>query len=95
MHHTFGLNRERPHALTGFQARLAAKMTLHTFCIWLNEPLGRPSRACADLVDWSCGTISHQAFNYVEIFPHNLPIGLAGNVQLTFPRGCLYGNFSA
>jgi hypothetical protein len=52
VHHTFALSRERPHALTGFQARLAAKMALHNFCIWLNEQLGRPSLAFADLVDW-------------------------------------------
>jgi hypothetical protein len=52
LHHTFGLSRERPHALTGFQARLAAKMARHNFCIWLNEQLGRPSLAFADLVDW-------------------------------------------
>jgi hypothetical protein len=31
---------------------LAAKITLHNFCIWLNEQLGRPSLAFADLVDW-------------------------------------------
>lgn len=52
VHHTFGLTCERPHALPGFQARLAAKMALHNFCIWLNEQLGRPSLAFADLVDW-------------------------------------------
>jgi hypothetical protein len=52
VHHPFGLTRERPHALTGFQARLAAKMALHNFCIWLNEQLDRPSLAFADLVDW-------------------------------------------
>lgn len=33
---TFRLARERPHALDGFQARLAAKVVLHNFCIWLN-----------------------------------------------------------
>ncbi|MFL5664749.1 MAG: amidase family protein [Ktedonobacteraceae bacterium] len=33
---TFRLARERPHALDGFQARLAAKVALHNFCIWLN-----------------------------------------------------------
>jgi Transposase DDE domain len=49
---TFRLGRERPHDLTGFQARLAAKMALHNFCIWLNEQLGRPRLAFADLVDW-------------------------------------------
>lgn len=30
---TFRLARERPHDLTGFQARLAAKVALHNFCI--------------------------------------------------------------
>jgi hypothetical protein len=52
VHHTFGLSRERPHELRGFQARLAAKMALHNFCIWLNEQRGRPSLAFTDLVDW-------------------------------------------
>lgn len=50
--HTFRLDRERPHALQGFQARVAAKITLHNFCIWLNEQLGRPRLAFADLVAW-------------------------------------------
>jgi hypothetical protein len=50
--HTFRLDRERPHALSGLQARLAAKIALHNFCIWLNEQLGRPRLAFADLVDW-------------------------------------------
>jgi hypothetical protein len=52
LHHTFGLSRERPHDLSGFQARLAAKLALHNFCIWFNEHLGRPSLGFADLVDW-------------------------------------------
>jgi len=52
LHHTFRLDRERPHALGGLQARLAAKMALHNFCIWVNEQLGRPRLAFADLVDW-------------------------------------------
>ena len=52
VHHTFRLNRERPHDLSGFQARLAATMALHNFCIWLNEQLGRPNLAFGDLVDW-------------------------------------------
>jgi Transposase DDE domain len=51
-HHPFGLSRERPHDLSGFQARLAAKLALHNFCIWFNMQLGRPSLAFADLVDW-------------------------------------------
>jgi hypothetical protein len=50
--HTFRLDRERPHALAGLQARLAAKMALHNFCLWLNAQLGRPQLAFADLVDW-------------------------------------------
>lgn len=49
---TFRLEWERPHALSGFQARLAAKGALHNFCFWLNHHLGRPSLAFADLLDW-------------------------------------------
>ncbi len=49
---TFRLARERPHDLTGFQARLAAKVTLHNFCIWLNLHLGRAPLAFADLLEW-------------------------------------------
>jgi hypothetical protein len=50
--HTFRLDRERPHDLSGFRSRLAAKIALHNFCIWLNEQLGRPRLAFTDLVDW-------------------------------------------
>jgi hypothetical protein len=49
--HTFRLDRERPHDLGGFQARLTAKMCLHNFCIWVNDQLGRPRLAFADLVN--------------------------------------------
>lgn len=49
---TFRLSRERPHDLTGFQARLAAKVSLHNFCLWLNGFLQRPPLAFADLIDW-------------------------------------------
>lgn len=49
---TFRLVRERPHTLSGFQARLAAKISLHNFCIWLNGSLQRPPMAFADLIDW-------------------------------------------
>lgn len=48
----FGLTQERPHALSGFQARVAAKAALHNFCVWLNDSLGRPRLAFADLIDW-------------------------------------------
>jgi hypothetical protein len=50
--HTFRLDRERPHALDGLQTRLAAKLALHNFCLWLNQQLGRPRLAFADLIDW-------------------------------------------
>ena len=49
---TLRLDRERPHALRGLQARLAAKIALHHFCIWLNEELGRPRLAFAALIAW-------------------------------------------
>jgi hypothetical protein len=49
---TFRLSRERPHDLSGFQARLAAKVALHNFCIWLNHLLGRPLLAFANLLAW-------------------------------------------
>lgn len=49
---TFGLWRERPHELSGLRARLAARVALHNFCIWLNEQLGRPRLAFADLLGW-------------------------------------------
>ena len=49
---TFRLARERPHDLTGFQARVAAKVSLHNFCLWLNGQLQRPPLAFADLIDW-------------------------------------------
>lgn len=52
LHNSFRLNRERPHKLCGFQARLAAKVALHNFCIWLNEQLGRPRLAFANLLGW-------------------------------------------
>jgi hypothetical protein len=50
--HTLRLDRERPHELSGFWTRLAAKIALHNFCMWLNEHLGRPLLAFTDLVDW-------------------------------------------
>ena len=49
---TFRLSRERPHHLTGFRARLATKVVIHTFCLWLNQQLGRDPLAFADLLDW-------------------------------------------
>jgi hypothetical protein len=52
LHRALRLDRERPHDLTGFQTRLAAKGALHNFSIWLNQQLGRPNLAFADLIDW-------------------------------------------
>jgi hypothetical protein len=49
---TFRLERERPHQLQGFRARLAASVALHNLCIWLNTQLGRPRLAFADLIEW-------------------------------------------
>jgi len=48
----FGLWRERPHDLQGLRARLAARVALHNFCIWLNDHLGRPRLEFADLMGW-------------------------------------------
>lgn len=48
----FRLDEERPHTLSGFQARFAALVALHNACIWINRSLGRPPLAFADLVDW-------------------------------------------
>jgi len=46
----FRLDRERPHSLDGFQARLAACIGLHNFCIYLNSLLGRNPLEFVDLV---------------------------------------------
>jgi hypothetical protein len=48
----FGLWEERPHELGGLRARLAARVALHNFCIYLNDQLGRPRLAFADLLGW-------------------------------------------
>jgi Transposase DDE domain len=48
----FRLDRERPHALDGFHARLAAKVALHNFCLWLNRRLGQPALALVDVLGW-------------------------------------------
>ncbi len=48
----FGLWRERPHEIQGLRARLAARVALHNFCIWLNDHLDRPRLKFADLMEW-------------------------------------------
>jgi hypothetical protein len=57
---SFRLDRERPHCLRGSQARLAAKVALHTLCFWLNLCAGRPLLEIADFIAWYAN--SHQAF---------------------------------
>jgi hypothetical protein len=52
LHHTFRLQRERPHDSSDLHARLTAKIALHNFCIWLNQQLARPNLAFNDLSDW-------------------------------------------
>jgi len=52
LHHTFRLRDERPHQWDGLLTRLAAKITLHNFCIYLNRLLGRKPLAFCDLWDW-------------------------------------------
>lgn len=49
---TCGMARERPHALTGIQARFAAAIGLHNFSCWLNRQLDRPLLAFAELLAW-------------------------------------------
>ena len=48
----FGLWGERLHEIEGLCARLAARVALHNFCIWLNDHLGRPRLKFADLLEW-------------------------------------------
>lgn len=52
LHDIFGLLTERPHEQSGLRARLAARVALHNFCIWLNEQLGRPRLSFVDLLGW-------------------------------------------
>jgi hypothetical protein len=48
----FGLHRGRPHETSGARARLAARVALRNFCVWLNDRPGRPWLAFADLLGW-------------------------------------------
>jgi hypothetical protein len=48
----FRLDKDRPHAIDGFAARLAAKVALHNACCWLNRRLGRPALAFTGLLGW-------------------------------------------
>ena len=48
----FGLRDERPHTLPGFACRLAARMAMHNYCIWMNRQLNHPNLAFVDLLEW-------------------------------------------
>lgn len=48
----FRVEGERPPALGGFQARLAAKVAWYNCCFWLKQHLARPPLAFADWMDW-------------------------------------------
>ena len=52
LEHAFALLEDRPHTLAGFAARLAARVALHNLCLRVNQQLGRPNLAFADLVAW-------------------------------------------
>jgi hypothetical protein len=49
---TFRLARERPHDLTGFQARVAAKVAVHNFCLWFNVQRNEAPLAFAEFLAW-------------------------------------------
>lgn len=49
---TFRLSRERPHHLSGLQARLAAKIALHNVCHWLNRQHGHQPLETTYLLSW-------------------------------------------
>jgi hypothetical protein len=48
---TFGLARERPHAIDGLLARLAARIGLHNLCCWLNRTRNRGLLHIADVLE--------------------------------------------
>jgi hypothetical protein len=48
----FRLDRDRPHTLDGFRARLAATVALHNACIWFNRQAGRPDLALVEVLGW-------------------------------------------
>jgi hypothetical protein len=52
LHDAFGLRGERAHELQGLRARLAARVALHNFCMWLNEHLGRSRPSFVDSLGW-------------------------------------------
>lgn len=52
LHQAFRLDTERPHELSGFRSRLAAKVAMHNAAVYLNRAMGRPALAFADLLPW-------------------------------------------
>jgi hypothetical protein len=51
LHGPFGLERERPHTLSGFAVRLYAKAAVHNCCIAINRERGKPDLTFMDLFD--------------------------------------------
>lgn len=49
---TFRLAHDRPHTFAGFDARLAAKVALHNFCLWFNDQRGHPPLTIATVLGW-------------------------------------------
>jgi len=49
---TFGLTHERPHAMDGLLARLAARIGLHNLCCWFNHRQHRGLLHVADVLEW-------------------------------------------
>ena len=52
LHHTFGLERERPHTISGLMTRVAARICLHNICIGINIVRDREPMRFADLLEW-------------------------------------------
>jgi Transposase DDE domain len=48
----FRLERDRPKTIGGVLSRLAAKVSVHNFLIWLNRREGRPDFAIAGVIGW-------------------------------------------
>jgi hypothetical protein len=88
VHHAFGLGRERPHELTGFQVRVAAKRRCSTSVAGsMSSSAGQAF--FADLVDREHDPISHQAFKYSD--PDTDPITMSLPSQCSQPQGLKHG----
>jgi len=63
---TVRLDRERPPAFRGWQARWAATMALLHGCLGVHAHRGRPRRACTDVVDGASQRSAHHACKTVR-----------------------------